>query len=281
MRIPAESLWIEWCCQPWQHELSLHGFSIDDITPASSHRRGVLLNASADGRRGALRTFWSGESQDDVLASSVEAYFDLDTPDGEEPEPWPGCDASLLRVCDRQQGGGDILNRCFRFHYEPSWADYYRKTVLSSDQRAAIWRHALGTIALDVPVLLAFLLLLGTRGGLPQSPRSFDRLNRSRLKAGKAPLLEHIDVRAPLLPDYCSARGTEHGPGRRSPRLHHVRGHLVRRGTELFWRVPHLRGSARQGALRSRTVTWTFDSANSSPSSDTACRPYAHSLHPP
>jgi hypothetical protein len=37
-----------------------------------------------------------------------------------------------------------------------------------------------------------------------------------------------------------------------------VRGHLVRRGAELFWRVPHLRGNARFGAVRTRTVTWTF-----------------------
>jgi hypothetical protein len=32
----------------------------------------------------------------------------------------------------------------------------------------------------------------------------------------------------------------------------------VRRGAELFWRVPHLRGDARLGAVRTRTVTWTF-----------------------
>jgi hypothetical protein len=38
-----------------------------------------------------------------------------------------------------------------------------------------------------------------------------------------------------------------------------VRGHLVRRGSELFWRVPHLRGNVRAGIVRSRTVTWTID----------------------
>lgn len=281
MRIPAESLWVEWCCQPWQRELSLHGFRTDEAAPVSGHRRGVLLRASADGRRGALRTFWSGEAEDDVLASSVEAHFDLDTPEGEEPVPWQGRSASPLRVCDRELHGEDILSRCFRFHYEPSWARYYRNAALNADQSAAVWRHALGTIALDIPVLLAFLLLLGTRGGLPQAPRSFQRLNRSRLKAGKAPLLEHVDVRAPLLPDYCAGEHTEHGSGRRSPRLHHVRGHLVRRGSELFWRVPHLRGSARQGTLRSRTVTWSFDPVKPGAFSDRARRPCAHSPHPP
>jgi hypothetical protein len=33
----------------------------------------------------------------------------------------------------------------------------------------------------------------------------------------------------------------------------------VRRGSQLFWRVPHLRGSWRAGVVRTRTVTWTMD----------------------
>lgn len=281
IRIPARSLWIEWCCQPWQQELSLHGFPLGGEMRATGHRRGVFLQASMDGRRGTLRTFWSGETDGDVLASSVEAYFDLDTSEGEEPEPWPGRSVSPLRVCDRGERGEDVLSRCFRFHYEPSWALYYTQSDLSPEQSAALWRHALGTIALDIPVLLAFLLLLATRAGLPQSPRSFDRLNRSRRKSGKAPLLDHIEVRAPLLPEHCRGENVTHILARRSPRLHHVRGHLVRRGSQLFWRVPHLRGSARQGALRSRTVTWTFDPLSSDVSSGKVSRPCAHSLHPP
>jgi hypothetical protein len=72
-------------------------------------------------------------------------------------------------------------------------------------------------------------------------------------------------VRAPLLPEYRGAgAGGEHGC-RRSPRLHHVRGHLVRRGSRLFWRVPHLRGSARAGRVCTRTVTWTFGAAPLAP----------------
>jgi hypothetical protein len=258
IRTPAQAVWIEWSCRPWQNELSQHAISVDDPAYSPGHRRGALLQGSKDGRRGTLRTFWSGETEGDVLASSIETYFDLDTPEGEEPEPPAGRDASTCRVFDPVHGEADILRRCFRFHYEPSWQEYYRDAGLSPDQRGALWRHALGTIALDIPVLLAFFLLLNTRAGLPQSPQSFERLNRSRLKAGKAPLLAHVDVRAPLLPDYRGRENAEPAYGRRGPRLHHVRGHLVRRGAEIFWRVPHLRGDARLGAVRTRTVTWTF-----------------------
>src|SRR6202453_100189 len=60
VRVPAESVWIEWPCRPWQHELSLHAISVDDPAYSPGHRRGALLQGSRDGRRGRLRTFWSG-----------------------------------------------------------------------------------------------------------------------------------------------------------------------------------------------------------------------------
>jgi hypothetical protein len=260
LHVPAKSIWIEWACRPWQHELSLHAIPVDDPAYSPGARRGALFQGSEDGRRGTLRTFWSGEAEGDVLASCVEACFDFDTLEGEEPEPPVGWNVSTQRFFDPRRGSADMLNRCFRFRYEPSWRQYYGEARLDPEQSAALWRHALGTIALDIPVLCAFFLLLGTRAGLPQSPQSFERLNRARLKAGKAPLLAHIDVRAPLLPDNPVGEREKEGiaHGRRGPRLHYVRGHLVRRGSELFWRVPHVRGNARFGAVRTRTVTWTF-----------------------
>src|SRR5258708_11567691 len=91
-----------------------------------------------------------------------------------------------------------------------------------------------------------------------------ERLNRARAKSGKAALLEQIEVFAALLPEFQSNGSNGSGASRRSPRLHHVRGHLVRRGCKLFWRVPHLRGSARAGSVRTRTVTWLFDPSSSS-----------------
>jgi hypothetical protein len=128
------------------------------------------------------------------------------------------------------------------------------------DEKNSIARHALGTIAIDIPVLLVFFLLLAARPGLPRRPLILERLNQARIKSGRAPLLEHIEVSSPLLPEYHPSSSLESsGHHRRTPRLHHVRGHLVRRGSQLFWRVPHLRGSSRSGVIRSRTVTWNLD----------------------
>src|ERR1700722_151079 len=117
-------------------------------------------------------------------------------------------------------------------------------------QAAALSHHALGTIAIDIPVMLAFFLLLATRPGLPRRPLMLERLNMARAKSGKAALLEQIEVYAPLLPEYKSAHSSGSRASQRSRRLHHVRGHLVRRGSKLFWRGPHMRGSARAGTVR-------------------------------
>jgi hypothetical protein len=138
-----------------------------------------------------VRSFWTDEINGEALASSIEAYFDLDISSDEDPEPPDGNLAQPLRVVDETHKGEDVLSRCFRFRYERSWREYYDRALLCEIERVALDRHALGTIAIFIPVILAFLLLLGTRTGLPRRTESFERLNRARAKAGKSPLLEH------------------------------------------------------------------------------------------
>jgi hypothetical protein len=259
LHVPGTNVWVEWFTEPWCAELEAYGVKQQGSMP-SSRRRGAWVRASVDGRRGLIRTFWSGPQEPDVLASSVEAYFDLDTPVGGAPEPTDGESRPAFTLFDSaRKGDDDLLQRCFRFRYETSWADYYDRAQLSSLERQAILRHALGTIAFDVPILLTFFLLLATRSGLPRRPERYDRLNRARHRAGKTLLLDHVEVRAPWVPEFSSGAKAGAVGGRRHPRLHHVRGHLVRRGSQLFWRVSHLRGSARSGIIRSRTVIWTFE----------------------
>ena len=262
LHVPMERVWVEWREAAWLSELQIYGFQLDETQVRGSGRRGALIQASANGRCGWIRTFWStGETDLDVVAGNMEAYFDLDTEQGEEPTPPDERNRAMMRVSANANHDADILRRCFRFRFEQTWADYYRRTALPPDQQAVIERHALGTIAVDIPVLFAFFLLLSTRAGLPQQMHALERLNRSRARAGKRPLLEHIEVMSPILRTSYPRRGEE-STGRRGPRLHHVRGHLVRRGSQLFWRLPHLRGSARSGAIHTRTVTWTIERPN-------------------
>lgn len=265
LRVPAERLWIEWCETPWINELERYGFRSSAGVGKRMGRRGALIQSSTQGRRGLVRTFWANDDHD-VLASSMEAYFDFDTDEGDDPTPPDGQRRSCLGVFDAAAGNADILRRCFRFRYEKSWDDYYQQAGLSAVQYDSIARHALGTITMDIPLILAFLLLLATRPRLPRRPVMLERLNQARMKSGKAPLLAHIEIASPLLPEYrpSDGAGTREHP-RRGPRLHHVRGHLMRRGSQMFWRVPHLRGNARSGVVRTRTVTWTLEFSKDQP----------------
>jgi hypothetical protein len=262
LHVPATALWVEWCNEPWERALQRCGFPPVGSGIQRVGRRGALIRATPDGRRGVVRTFWTvGSRPSEALASCMEACFDFDTPEGDAPVPLDQCASEpYMRVEDGAQAPGEgVLARCFRFRYERSWREYYAQALLSDARTGALEQHALGTIAMDIPLLLAFFLLLSTRGGLPRQHRDLTSLNRSRKKLHRAPLLDHIEVRAPLLRPYLEGgRGDGHGI-RRSPRLHHVRGHLMRHGSQLIWRVPHLRGSARSGRVQTRTVVWTFD----------------------
>jgi hypothetical protein len=260
IHVPATSVWVEWCESAWQDELRTHGFRLATGDAPGCGRRGAFVQSVPDGRCGLIRTFWSIENTDaNVLASSMEAYFDLDTDKDAEPASPDERGGPTIKVSDETGGDADVLRRFFRFRYERTWARYYETADLSFRDRQAIARHSLGTIAMAIPILMAFFLLLASRSGLPQRQSSLKSLNRSRVSARKAPLLDHIEVQSPMLALNRPALGDGSTAGRRQPRLHHVRGHLVRRGDQLFWRVPHLRGNARSGAIRTRTVTWTFD----------------------
>jgi len=128
----------------------------------------------------------------------------------------------------------------------------------TEELRATVLRSGLGGCAFDAPMLMAFFLLLGARDLLPRQEVRHERLNRIRHQGGRAPLLEHIEITAPL--ERPPAGGWAHTSesARLSPRLHHVRGHVVGRVASVFWRSPHLRGSARLAQARSRTVILTF-----------------------
>jgi len=112
--------------------------------------------------------------------------------------------------------------------------------------------------------LLAFFLLLNAKGATRPVPILRSILNRKRLARDRAPLLDHVEVHASLPPETRARNdASEDMAGvRRPPRLHHVRGHLVRREDRVFWRAPHLRGNALQGSVRSRTVCLSFSQAS-------------------
>ncbi|MEP6549255.1 MAG: hypothetical protein ABJD53_17485 [Gammaproteobacteria bacterium] len=257
IRVPAENIWVEWCNKPWLQALRRNAMNAGCLEDSTIGHFGVLIRSSTDGRNGLIRAFWSGGDSDlDIHASAAQSRFYLDSPVPAMPPAEPG----ILRVAAAAIDPQGLLSRSFHFEFEGSWAKYYREATHDASHQREILHHSIGCVALAVPVLLAFLLLLMTRDGLPQRATQLERLNRARIARGRMPLADHIEVSAPLLQPYREAQIERASAGaRRHPRLHHVRGHLIRRNDRLFWRVPHLRGNADAGIIKSRTVEWRFD----------------------
>lgn len=254
LHFPAERLWIEWNEQA-------RGEQLAQVLPRCVRagdrqllRGGMLLSADAGGRAASLRTFWlSGAQPGEAVLSAVETLIDLDgAPSAAAPAAL--FEGGAVQVGDPEDAHIDALLACARFRLDPAWKLYYDATAHSLPMRAQVLARSL-TVAFDVPVLLALLLMMSMRAGLPQTPVCCARLNLKRARLGRPALLEHIEVSCPVFE--LQARGRVSDPGtalRLAPRLHHVRGHLVRRHNTVFWRRPHMRGHARLGFVTSRTV---------------------------
>jgi hypothetical protein len=205
-----------------------------------------------------MRTFWSTQDEQ-VYSAALLTDFDLDRvmrPTLDIAAVFSG--AAVGVVIPEEAALDELLSHvCFRL--DPAWADYYRAADLTESQQLAVLREVLGSTAFDMPMILALFLLFAAKDGLRRRAADLQRLNHARQLCGKQALLEHIEVRAPIAAGYQSPASDAAGANRRrGPRLHHVRGHIARRGDKVFWRLPHLRGNARLGVVRSRTVQLSF-----------------------
>jgi hypothetical protein len=256
IRVPCERLWVEWNDVPRKTCLE----QIAHLPPTggvAARRAGALIRAHADGRSGEVRTFWS-TPDDRVYCAALVADFDLDS----EIRATAAGDLSIFDggfsgVALLHEPAIDALLAHIRFRFEKPWLDYYRGVRLPESDQTTVLRSALGTSAFDLPMLFALFLLMSAKDGARRRAVNLDRLNRSRSAAGKFPLLEHIEVSSCIAGPY-SAAGRSNGEAHLSRRLHHVRGHLARRGHTIYWRSPHLRGSARLGVIKTRTVELAF-----------------------
>jgi hypothetical protein len=260
VHVPARSLWVEWAEVPRRAELM--GITALALRGGPcALRAGALLSTSHDCRSGEIRTFWS-TSAELAYVSPVVCEFDLDERFEGDQLADPLLGRGLATVSAPPELGLDDFLRHIRFGFDPHWSNYYAGTCKTAEMRNAVLHRNLGTCAFDPPMLFAFFLMLTARDALPRRAVPMDRLNRARQRAGKVPLLDHIEVSAPLCSKFASTvEPSTSGHERRSARLHHVCGHIVRRGTTVFWRSPHLRGSVRLGQVKTRTVELSFAAA--------------------
>jgi len=256
IRIPSETLWVEWAEVPRLEELQRTRPDLAQPNDRSIARVGVLVHAHASGRTARMQTFWLTRDEPPVpMLAAVETLIDLDgrTPLADADELLDG------RTVSVREPDGVALDRvmqCVGFRLEPSWQHYYAAVAPRSAARRQITAQLLAAVASDIPMLLSLYLLLVLRGSLSLASVSPARLNHKRARLGKRPLLDHIEVSSPLF-SRPSERvvATTVSATRRSPRFHNVRGHIVRRGNIVYWRAPHWRGHMRLGAVATRTVS--------------------------
>jgi hypothetical protein len=263
IRIPAPLLWIEWNDAVHKRVVYESGSSTSHDPGGAGRQVGVLLRATTNGRSGLARTFWSdlsAEGERDVVLSPIETHFDLRgdfAPGADVPGVLSG---ELASVTDDEDAGVSALLDCVRFRFDERWVTYYRAAAITPSQQRTAVSGSLEAVARDAPLLLAFFLLLSARDATRSLTVARDAINRKRQYSGRAPLLDHIEVRSTIDSMLTATDTNEGGVGtRRASRLHHVRGHIVRRANRVFWRTPHLRGRASAGIVRSRTVFLSFE----------------------
>jgi hypothetical protein len=262
IHLPGRDLWVEW--SDVARDRALARLPSSDAGPNmgpehGANRAGALVSSSPCGRRGLMRTFWS-DSNGVLTLAPMETHLDLDRGWPELPAHASVFAGGLVRVTVADDPAVADLFDTMRFRFDDGWSAYYRRHPLNDEQRHGILCSSLAAVARDMPMIMAFSLLLGARSALATHPVERSRLNRHRSARDKPPLLDHLQVSCPLMaqaPDHPDAAPS--GCFRRAARLHHVRGHLVRRGCRVFWRIAHVRGRASFGRVRSRTVTLAFD----------------------
>jgi hypothetical protein len=234
VRVGEESMWIE------RHS---------ELADADGvHRRiGLLVEADCDGRSGTITVAIEIPGQPPLVMPHGIA-FDFDG------NIALSCDGlSQFRITDFASDATRKLASCFAIRLLPGWREYYSLDSRSPEIRKEIMDELARSAMPDGLFLMAFTALLMSRKSFREVPSQLGRLNRARARSGKLELLDHLEVMTHVIAgDHVGSRSL--ASERRPSRMHHVRGHFVRRGPLLYWRSAHFRGDPDRMIMR-KTVT--------------------------
>jgi hypothetical protein len=254
---PMETVWVEWT-ESTRHQALREVPNLDVRGEATAKRVGVLVQSDRSGRVGTMRTFWSTPNDVAYLGCLV-SEFDLDTSIRESTNMAAIFDGQPVGISYVEEPAVDAVLNHVQYRLDPAWGLYYRCAALAENQRSAVMRAVLASSAFDASMIFALFLLMAAKDGVQRRVSELARINRARQRAGRTPLLEHVEACLNLRSVADSVEQSDSTIIRRPARMHHVRGHLTRRGNKIFWRSSHLRGSARQGLIRTRTVSLSRD----------------------
>jgi hypothetical protein len=264
IRIPGPSVWVEWRDSAAQLGAREYFGEALDQAGQRQRRAGVMLCSAPSGQSGMMHTVWADAGQEPLVAA-VDVHLEFTKGSAQPDNRGDIFLGGWAAVTDSDPYVAQLLD-CARYQFESSWGAYYRTTAGTDAARTQVIHSSLSSVARDVPVLMAFFLLLASSDALTRRPVSREHLNRKRVRSGKGPLLDHVEASLSIFATH-PVTHADHKPNGRFRRHHHVRGHLVRRGSVIYWRRAHARGRSSAGAVKSRTVTLSFDAARR-PSTD-------------
>ena len=252
LRVPAPRLWLEFVGIARKRVFTDLGRADDGPNPCPQQRIGLLVTSDERGRKGSIAICWDSDAGDELDVAPFSIEFDFDDESFSDRCHLSADGASIgVKVGDRPDLG--VLYDCVRFKLHPEWHRYYRSRTDSEPGFRQILQVALKPLLEDVPFLATFCLLLVSKGALSPQPCDRSGINKSRARKGRPLLLDHVELTMNL-GDAGLPRGLADAH-RSAPRLHFVRGHLVRRHDTIFWRASHMRGKPEIGSISTRTVS--------------------------
>ena len=220
LRMPGESVWLEWRESPELYR--------NQDESATRRQVGLLIEADETLRRGEVTSFWKADNGAATMSPGRIA-FDLDD-----------APSSGVRIATSDQGHPvDELFAHATLTFDKEWLAYYSAGGFGGD--ASLHEAILKQVAPDLPMVASFAMLMMASDVFDRRALGLEKLNRQREKAGKPRLSDMTELSL----RWSSGKSERSDGNKRAygPRLHHVRGHLVRRRDQVFWRRPHLRGS--------------------------------------
>jgi hypothetical protein len=259
IRIPGPSVWVEW--RDSAALLGAREYFGEATNQAEQRQRraGAMLCSTPSGQSGVMHTVWA-DANEEPLVAAVDVHLEFNQGSTRRDTRGDIFCGGWGAITDSDPYVAQLLD-CARYQFESSWGAYYYPLASRDAVRRQIIHSSLSSVARDVPVLMAFFLLLASSGALARRPISREHLNRKRVRSGKAPLLDHVEASLSIFNSHFAQQADQREHEGRLRRHHHVRGHLVRRGSTIYWRRAHARGRLSAGAVQSRTVTLLFDSA--------------------
>lgn len=213
VRLPTETFWLEW-----------RDYDLEGGKAFPDPRVGMLVEAAEGARSGEFTLVWERRHAAPEV-TPTRFFFDLDMP------------MSPARGWFMAKHENEALDRvCQHIRIECTGSTGRKNGNAWTDQTVAQAAWMAG------PFMFAFSMLLLRSGEVTEHDCSRERLNAARAARGAPALLDHTELRL-TKPQVAGTRGSS-SFNSAGVRLHHVRGHLVRRGAAVFWRRAHLRGDA-------------------------------------